>query len=496
MGIFDNVKRKTSRQSTKNFYFGSVEAEGETKSGQSTLDYFDDYLGILNNLEQGKFIFTGRKGVGKSAIAKFIKDKSDSSKDSFATLLRLNDFQIHKSIQSVDRESEVLLFEWLLLVQLVKLMVKSKTSSFTSEFQKLKKFLDNNSGMVSVDKYQFNEGLEKTGGEVSFGVLSHSFGGILKKYFDVKVSRAPFYKLLPALKEIVETVLSFEVNQKTEYWLLFDDLDINFDISSMEDNQRVMQLIRIAKNFNNELFSKSKAKLLIFLREDIKDNIITKFPDSAKIFASYEININWYPHSSTQEDLQPLKQLANRRIELNFQRYKIPYGNDPWSTLISNANRPSFKYVLDFTFYRPRDIITFLTVISQNDYSFPISYKDQRIILDKYITQNIREIKSELSLFFNEDDKENIFQKVFPYLIKHQYVTLEKMEAFVSGLTWVIDPGKVLALLLDYSLIVFKNADDELFFSYRENPTMEQRGQRMYLTLPKLIYHYYNRLLI
>lgn len=493
MGIFDHSKNKSISQSTKNFYFGSVEAEGEVKSGQSTLEYFDDYLNILNKLEEGKFIFTGRKGVGKSAIAKFIKDKSVNSDDSYATILRLSDFQVHKKIQD-ENEVEALLFEWLILVQLVKLIIKSKTTIYTQEFGKLKKFLDNNTGMVSIDKYQFNEGLQKTGGEVSFGVLSHVFGGILKKYFDVKVSRAPFFKLLPALKEIVETILNFEVNREIEYWLLFDDLDINFDVKSKEDNERVMELIRIAKNFNNELFSKSKAKLLIFLREDIRDNIITKFPDSAKIFASYEININWFPFTSDQLDSQPLKQLANRRIEINFERLKIPFNNDPWSTLISNDNRSSFKYILDFTFYRPRDIITLLTVISQNHYRIPISYKDQRIILDKYIAQNVKEIKSELSLFFDENDKEQIFKEIFPYLSKNQYVTFENLRDHVATFTWSIDAKSVIHLLLDYSLIVYKNSTGELFFNYRENPAMEQRGQRMYLTLHKLIYHYYNRL--
>ncbi len=493
MGIFDHSKNKNISQSTKNFYFGSVEAEGEVKSGQSTLEYFHDYLNILNKLEEGKFIFTGRKGVGKSAIAKFIKDKSVNSDDSYATILRLGDFQVQKKIQN-ENGVESLLFEWLILVQLVKLTIKSKTTIYTPEFEKLKKFLDNNTGMVSIDKYQFNEGLQKTGGEVSFGVLSHVFGGILKKYFDVKVSRAPFFKLLPALKEIVETILNFEVNREIEYWLLFDDLDINFDAKSREDNERVMELIRIAKNFNNELFSKSKAKLLIFLREDIRDNIITKFPDSAKIFASYEININWFPFTSDQLDSQPLKKLANRRIEINFHRLRIPFNTDPWSTLFSNDNRSSFKYILDFTFYRPRDIITILTVISQNYYKIPISYKDQRIILDKYIAQNVKEIKSELSLFFDDNEKDLLFKEIFPYLTKNQYITFDNLVNHIKTFSWTIDAKGIIQLLLDYSLIVYKNSSGELFFTYRENPAIEQRGQRVYITLHKLIYHYYNRL--
>lgn len=494
MGIFDTLAKGKNKISTRRFYFGSAEAEGETKHGQSILEYFHDYLGILDNLEQGKFILTGRKGVGKSAIAKFIKDKSDCSDDSFATILRLTDFETEKYIQETENISEYLLFEWLVLVNIVKLIVKGKNGEYTQEFQKLKKFLDNNSGMVSVDKYQFNEGLKKSGGEISFGVLSHSFGGILKKYFDVKVSRAPFFKLIPALKEIVKIILDYPVNKDLEFWLLFDDLDINFDVNNPKDNEKVMELIRIAKTYNNELFSNNKGKILIFLREDIKGNIITRYPDSAKIFASYEININWYIHGVTNENLHPLKQLVDKRIEINFSKQNIQYIRDPWSSLISNENRPSFKYVLDFTFYRPRDIITFLSIISQSEYRIPINFRDLRIILDKYITVNIREIKSELSLFFNEDEKEIIFTKIFPYLIKEQYVTYEKLIDFMKQLPFKENIERVVSLLIEYSLIVYKNSQGDLFFNYRENSSLENKGQRMYLTLPKCIYHYYNRM--
>ena len=126
MGIFSN-NNSTKSITTKDFYFGAPEAEGENIRGQSLTDYFEDYLDILGELQKGKFIFVGRKGVGKSAIAKFIKDKSDESDDSFATILRVSDLGIEKQIQFEDasEDSYLLLFEWLILINTVKLIVNN-----------------------------------------------------------------------------------------------------------------------------------------------------------------------------------------------------------------------------------------------------------------------------------------------------------------------------------------------------------------------------------
>ena len=84
MGILDNITKNTANYSTKSFYFGMPEAEGENRDKYKLSDYFEDYLEILSELKKGKFIFTGRKGSGKTAIAKYIKDQSDQAKDSHA----------------------------------------------------------------------------------------------------------------------------------------------------------------------------------------------------------------------------------------------------------------------------------------------------------------------------------------------------------------------------------------------------------------------------
>lgn len=499
MGILD---KPLQLKNTKNFYFGAPEAEGENIVGYKLIDYFEDYLDILNNLEKGKFIFTGRKGVGKSAIAKFIKDKSDLSNNSFATILRISDFNIQKNIHLSGEQNqvEVLLFEWLILVNIVKLIVNNDCGSYTQEYSKLKKFLDNNTGFVDIDKFQIDEGFNKTGGEISFGVLTHAFGGIFKKYFDVKVSRAPFYKLIQPLKEILKIILDYPINKELEFWLLFDDLDINYDLKSPKDNQKIIELLRLAKHYNNEVFNNNKAKILVFIRDDIRNNLVTKYPDSAKIFASYEIFINWYNHfsSSIDENNNPLKRLANKRIEINFKNHNIQVNSDAWSALINNEAhdyKTSFKYVLDYTFYRPRDIITFLSVISKENYTFPITSNNLKKIIDQYIKLNVTEIKSELSLYFNEDEKDLIFKDVFPYIINYQGVMRQKLIDKIISLDFGIHADKVIDVLLDYSLLIYQYGNGDLLFNYRENNELDRVDiDQLKITLPKCIYHYYRKI--
>lgn len=500
MGIFDTEKNISSSNSTKGFYFGAPEAEAENKCGHRLTDYFDDYLDILRHLENGKFIFVGRKGVGKSAISKFIKDKSDATDDSFAKLLRLSDFMSEKSVQS-DTEKDSQLFEWLILVNLVKLIVKNKCGAYTFEYDKLQKFLDKNAGVVEVDKFQIIEGNKREGFEVNFGMLAHTFGGVINKYFDLRVTKAPFYKIIQPLKEIVKIILDYEVNKSKEFWLLFDDLDVNFNIYNELDKLKIMELIRIARNYNNEIFTANKAKILIFLREDVRKRIISEYPDSAKIFNSYEIPINWYNYTESlgDENKTAIKRMINKRIELNFKNRNIAFGYDPWYTLFNSENysqnvykKSSFKYILDFTFYRPRDIITILNVVSDIGFIYPISKSDVKTILEVYIKKNIDEIKSELSLFFDETDKGKLFTSLFKYLSEHPRIPFLSLMNKIEQLKFKIDSKTVFDLLLAYSFIVAINVNGDYLFNYRESSDFDkEKMEALYFNLPKNIFHYY-----
>lgn len=463
------------------------------------LDYFDDYLNVLNNIEIGKFIFLGRKGVGKSAIAKYIQDKTINDNESFATLLRISDFKLTKVIQSFSSEQtnvEGLIFEWLILINIVKLLVNSQCGIYTTEYKKIEKFLQNNTGFVDVDKFQITEIAEEKGRNISFGGLAHIFGGIIEKHLGSKLKVAPFYKLIPPLKEIVSLLLEKPVHKTNEFFLLFDDLDIDYDINNESDNNKVMELLRIAKRYNNEVFKNKNAKIIVFLRNDIGRVIESKYPDSAKILSSYGIPINWYQHIIFDRDESelPLKKMVNKRIQLNFQNHGINCIGDPWNCLFQSLpkGKSSFKYIIDYTFYRPRDIISFLSLLGNKNYKYPLSLIDINENLKEFVSVNIKEIKSELSLFFSEQEKIYIFDRLLPYVVSCQNIKQFDLLEKIGEFQFSMDKERVFEILYNYSFFVYRGNDGSLHYNYRENSELDRLDcSTLNIGLAKCIYEYY-----
>lgn len=124
MGFFKrNEITSNSVGTTRGFYLGSPEAEGENKnSKQNLVAFFEDYMDIQNQILDGKFIISGRKGSGKSAFVKYILDNSGEKQEMFSSLIKPNEFDLEKLIQTLPPEIEnkyEILFEWIILTRFV-----------------------------------------------------------------------------------------------------------------------------------------------------------------------------------------------------------------------------------------------------------------------------------------------------------------------------------------------------------------------------------------
>ena len=58
---------------SKGLYLGKTDSESENRD---LLDFFHDYAGVFDDINNGRFIITGRKGAGKSAYAVYLQEKS------------------------------------------------------------------------------------------------------------------------------------------------------------------------------------------------------------------------------------------------------------------------------------------------------------------------------------------------------------------------------------------------------------------------------------
>ncbi len=487
MTLFNrSPKGNSSRGSTRGFYIGSTEAEAENKKGKLNHGhYFEDYLEILPQIEQGRFIISGRKGSGKSAIAKFIKDKADEMKDAYADLIRLSDLELEKLKQFDERNEfenkERILVEWVILVRLIGLIVQNEDAQYISEFKPLKKFLDRNAGIVKIDQFEVTEIILNKKYEVSFEVLSRAFRPVFGKYFDIKTVKAPFYKLINPLKEIIQKILNYEVNNSKDFILLFDDLDINLKAYDEKNINAITELIRISKNYNNEIFRNTQARIIVLIRDDIKKLIDSFHSDTAKIFTSYEIVLNWYDHESFKfnENYTQLKKFINKRIRLNFEEKNLTFDqSDPWSTLVANEDpyyfdKTAFKFILDHSFYRPRDLILFFNPIGQNDFKYPLRSNEIKFLLKTYAEENMREIKNELSLLMTSVEI-NQLMNVLKEISVPQTITNQHIENAIHKYKLSISADVVVKLFCSYSLLGLKDKKcQKIYFSHRENFDLE-----------------------
>ncbi len=318
------------------------------------------------------------------------------------------------------------------------------------------------------------------------------------RHFSSKLNKAPYYKLIPPLKEILKEVLAFDVLKNIEFMLLFDDLDLDFNINNKQDLDKIIELIRISKYYNNEFFENSYIRILLFLRDDMRDIIIPKYSDSAKIFNSYEIPINWYSDNYSQNKT-PLKELIDLRIKENFKNNNINAIGNCWNYLFGNCLNPenTFKKILDFTFYRPRDLITFLSSMNGKDYNCPLNDSDLDSLLKEYISKNINELKSELNIHFNEEEIQNVFNKIFKELATHSKTfSRDDVLKLINDNLEKRDPNIILELLSKYNLIIRKDpATNYIYFNYRSNFHLSKLNEKdLTYTIPKSLFHFYNPL--
>ena len=130
-------------------------------------------------------------------------------------------------------------------------------------------------------------------------------------------------------------------------------------------------------------------------------------------------------------------------------------GSDPWYNLIDrkidNIDKSSFKWCLDHTRYRPRDIIFLVN-------KFLLNLKQGEIVDKIKIKRSFRsysiglwtEIQNELSFYFTYDELENI-EKIFKKL--HYDFTFGEFQYQIEELKYNFDPEKLLSILFNSSVI-------------------------------------------
>jgi len=491
--IFKQLKPKNySRNSTKGLFLGAAEAEAEVSDNSEVKlsDVFEDYFDIFTALDTVRFIVLGRKGTGKSALGKALYSSSLDNPNFFCDFVKHNDIRLEQVVQ-ISKTSETpiyssFLYEWIILVKLIKLLLENQSLLLEKERKLLIKFLNKNSGFTSIDEQKAKEFFEKNSSEVEITYLKRFFTSAFKKELSISKEKAHFYELLPDLKNvIIELLKKDKLNgNENEYLLIFDDLDIDFDLKSKDKLLALISLLRITRDYNTEVFGNEtnplNAKIILLLRDDIAQELIKRasqisisMADISKLFKSYALEpLKWYEHNKyrNNEDDLAIKRFINKRIL--YASNKSGKGcdvNNPWSWLVKDNNsfdkQSSFKDILDITFFRPRDLLLYFRTLSNNDYKIPLEKNDLKVLKGKYLSDLIEEMESELSTIYPGDVAKikTAFQECAGGSFDYSYFK-DKLEN--TGFSEDIE--KVAEVLFNYSYIGHLINNKEVHFKHRE----------------------------
>lgn len=473
------------KKTTKDLHIGNPEAESESNNRSRVRldDVFSDFLDVFPELETEKFIITGRKGNGKSAIGQILFKKAKESPNRFCAFIRKGDIDLEEIVQISQNVAgqnigKEILFKWIILTKTLDLITKNEAVQNLPEIKMLRDFLKKNSGFVNINRFEIKEILQTSGVEIYIEKLIRFFR--IKGNREVKLSgqKAPFYKLIPSLEQAILLVLTSEDEkiQENSYTLIFDDLDIEFKAEKEESVESLLNLIRIAKHYNNNFFSENEidAKIVILLRDDISDVLIKQSADMAKIFSSYSIPLYWYEHElyRRDENLTPLKRFINKRIAHAFDKLRYKYlQDDPWKNLIDadhEVNESSFKYVIDHTFQSPRDLLLFFQDLSKYQFKIPLKLRELNILIGRYAPKCKEEIDNLLTIHFSQQEIENIYY-ILKALSTYTHFNYQSLVSEIEKFPFKNSEEKICEILYNYSLLGNKDIKgNKVYFKYRE----------------------------
>ena len=505
MSFFDkfrNPKTDVYNGTTKGLFLGAPEAEAETLNNSAMVltEVFIEDSNIFNDLAHEKFIIVGRKGSGKSAIANFIMLSAQNESNVFSDFVKRTDIFLQKAVQ-VSEEQHLtmdtsILFQWIFLYKMIVLLIKNARLSSQKYINELEKFVSQNDSFSVLDQYKITDFITQSNCEIDITPLKDFLK--IKGNNSLKMARKklPFYEMIPHLKTVVKSLL-WTINQykdETEYIIFFDDLDNDFKSSESSCKENLLSLIRIVKELNAEFscYDYVKTKIILLLRDDIK-NILLANADVAKIFASYTTSITWYSDELYKKDPNEIaiKKFIDKRINYAFKQLGQSKQNCPTICNWEGFVKVSFKDVLDYTFYTPRDLLLFFKPITENEYTIPLTKNSIEDLFNKYCDAVIDEIKSMLSIFYTYDEINEILNILEDYLLSND----ESYENLRNALNANNRGSDTMDILLNASIVGWRDYDSRyVYFKHREKsgediPYVLQGNYR--ITLHRAIKNYF-----
>jgi len=431
------------------------------------------------------FFLIGEKGTGKTAYAVYLSNNDYKSNLASISYIRETEYQKfvtlkqerHLELSDYTNIWKVIIY--LLLAQQIHEREKSTLLSRFSKFRNLKKAIDeyyaNAFSPEIIYAIRFVEESKlaaeliaqhaRVGGEQSSGI------SFTEKRFQTN--------LLYIQKNFEDALSSLKLSRS--YILFIDGIDIRpSSIPYQEYSECVKGLANAIWSINNDFFSsikdsKGRLRTVLLIRPDIFNSLglqnqNNKIRDNS-VLLDWRTTYPTYRQSAIfmmTDRLLSFQQKTNLNLGEAWDYY-FPY--DPTSVQKRSLTSPtSFVQFLRFSLYRPRDIVTMLTILQENfieqnkntNYVFSekdFAHPDFRRKLSEYL---LGEVMEQISFYYTTSDYE-LFLKFFEYLNgSYKFTYEEYVDAYSSLIKFISENEKAKPAF-------FETADRFLQFLYDLN---------------------------
>jgi hypothetical protein len=357
----------------------------------------------------------GRKGSGKTYLGQYIKKKAELDPVHFCDVSSYKDFKFQELIQlksgDITPNEYYEIWRWLILLDIGKQCLLDLATEDSDAKKRLIAFFDANYNSLQIDAKKVIEITKK----------QQVRGGFLKSFIDVsggeKLEEGSYLDYIDDLESVIFEVLS---HSSSRFTIIYDELDDRFRDDEYYRHS-IISLLKAADHINlKALEIKVKAKTIILLRTDIFS--IFNDPDLNKIKRVNTLKIEWGTRVGVDSPL--IGMVISKAKRSSVLMSALP-DHDVFTKLFpQNINHIApERYILERSFFRPRDVITILNLIidkyPQSDYFGWKSFVDVKKEYSEYL---LDEIRNEMYGHYDDKEIDSIFKLLKNYnkhFVKH-----------------------------------------------------------------------------
>lgn len=443
--------------------FGTIDAD----SDDLLYECFEDHEAYLNVINMKKFLISGRKGAGKTAIFKRLITFKDPQVFAFGHTFSDYPWHLHDKqgrIGVPDQDKYTHSWKYLISMSLSKLILNNDNSlpynmETFDDMANIEKFVVDSYGTKNPDVSQIFSPSKTLKIKPTMNI---NLFELVK--LGVSSESIPIEYLPTIIQEVNLNLIKYTINvlnPENKYYICFDQLDLGFEPTNPDYSRRLIGLILAAKDINQ--YAKDNGKKLfvtIFLRDDIYNRL--QFEDKNKITENQLSNIEW----DTSRTNNTLKKLMEKRFRATFGEGVMDVS---WETIFDETNQmpgrqSKYQHIVDRTLLRPRDIIKFSNTILNETKKRMAETEDKSKLLNNSDIHKSRELYSAYFLREIDDEIHKHLPNYKKYLdmIKAIGVYRFELDQFKaefqkhqSLIPEISDPVQILKQLHEFSLVSF-----------------------------------------